>query len=253
MLTYLLATFKENKKELMTARTIMFLLLFVAVSAKALISPAVEVDTTKSNYSEVSLVPVVSMSPIRPSMRFPYMVNSTVAESVEQATLIVTTDNKYKLNNDQKRLLDIARTEGEVVGFPETIQAILMQESLAGLVGPVGDKKNGFGKRSYCPMQIKLAAAKHVLKEYGEINSYETDEEIIAKLLMDEEFCIQTGARYFAIMAKNTTSWPEAVLSYNRGLQGAKNGSDPMNYLEKIRMKIKTVVRHHNTITLAIN
>ena len=36
------------------------------------------------------------------------------------------------LNENQKYLLDLARYHGSVIGYPETVQSILLQETVAG-------------------------------------------------------------------------------------------------------------------------
>lgn len=145
----------------------------------------------------------------------------------------------------QTRLLRIAYEEGVRVGWPETIQAILLQESTAGAHGPVGDRTRGFGNRSYCHMQVKLVAAKDALRHFPELGNFATDEELLAALLTDDRFCIRVGAHYFKVLADRTDSWSQAVLSYNRGLRGALSGEDPMDYIGGIRKKINQWIRPH--------
>lgn len=153
----------------------------------------------------------------------------------------------FKLSSKQKKLLEIAKIEGDKIGFPETIQAILLQETLAGILGPVGDKGNGFGKRSYCHMQIKVDSARNVLKEYPDLGTWETNEELIAELLTNDEFCIKIGSLYFSLLFETTNNWNKAVLAYNRGLRGSKLG-DINNYVRNIKQKIKGIVRPFNNV-----
>lgn len=162
----------------------------------------------------------------------------------------------YKLNNKQDHLMQIAREEGTAIGWPETVQAILLKESTAGLNGPIGDHINGFGKRSYCHMQVKIPAARHVLANYDDLGTFKTDEELLVKLLTDDRFCIRVGARYFELMYQSTKSWSKAVLAYNRGLGGARKGVDPMNYVSGVKERIKTLVKPYNAYydqVLALN
>lgn len=169
---------------------------------------------------------------------------------VEPDEPVVKVALKTRFTPDQERLLRIAYEEGEAIGWPETVQAILLQETTAGLNGPIGDLDRGFGRRSYCHMQIKLNAAKDVLRHYDDLGSFATDEELLVKLLTDDRFCIRMGARYFAIMTKLTQTWSEAVLAYNRGPTGAKSGKDPVNYLPGIREKIHTVIRPYQELLM---
>lgn len=147
-----------------------------------------------------------------------------------------------KFTPDQLRLLEIAKAEGNKIGYPETIQAILLQESTAGLIGPVGDIVNGFGKRSYCHMQIKVAAAEHVISRYN-LPKFRTEEELIAKLLTDDEFCIYMGAMYFKLMLEQTGDWKTAVLAYNKGVKGARRHIGKTSYVSDISNFITNVIR----------
>lgn len=151
-----------------------------------------------------------------------------------------------KFTSDQVRLLDIAKREGKKIGYPETIQAILLKESTAGLIGPVGDISNGFGKRSYCHMQIKLVSAQHVIDKYN-LPRFRTEEELIAKLLTDDEFCIYMGARYFKLMLEQTKDWKTAVLAYNKGAKGAKRHTGTSSYVSDIRSFIVNVIRPYES------
>lgn len=150
------------------------------------------------------------------------------------------------LTERQRTLLRIAYEEGHKVGFPETIQAILFTETTAGLTGPVGDINNGFGNRSYCPMQLKLDTVKWVMRYYDDLGRYRTDEELLVRLLTDDQFCIKVAARNFTLIRARTDTWKEAVLSYNRGLTGALNKQDPLNYVEKVSTYLTGHVRPFN-------
>lgn len=153
-------------------------------------------------------------------------------------------------NERQVELLQIAYEEGSVVGWPETIQAILLQESSAGVFGPVGDRGERFGKRSYCHMQVKLAAAKDVIRHY-KLAEFTTDEELLVALMTDDRFCIRVGAHYFKLMTEQTNTWNEAVVAYNRGVSGARTVGDVGDYLTKVSRRIKKEVRPNEHILVA--
>lgn len=170
---------------------------------------------------------------------------------VDEVPVQSTPPGSVVFTERQLGLLHIAYEEGERVGWPETIQALLLQESTAGLNGPVGDRQHDFGKRSYCHMQMKLAAVQDVLRHYPELGQFTTDEELLVELLTNDRFCIQVAAHHFKFLADNTRNWSEAVLAYNRGLTGAKSGSDPRQYIAGIRDKIHNWIRPHGSLLMS--
>jgi len=126
---------------------------------------------------------------------------------------------------------EIAKQDG--IQHPSYLQGILMQESracnvkhyrVAGLTNKVGDRYFG-------AVQLKLAAAKDVLKRYPELLQYldtNTDEEIQAKLILDDEFNIRVGSKYLLMLGINEK--PDlAITAYNQGVSGAK-GINPKTF-----------------------
>lgn len=154
---------------------------------------------------------------------------------------------ELSFTKEQQYWLDLAYTEGSKIGMPETIQAIILQESTAGVNGPIGDIGNGFGRRSYCPMQVTIRAARDVFRSYPELDVYPTDEELLVALLTDDVFCVRMGTLYFSLMLSRTSSWSQAVLAYNRGAVGSREWDDPVGYLPGIRAHIRLRVRNYNT------
>src|ERR1017187_377171 len=108
-----------------------------------------------------------------------------------------------ELNNKQHELLnfafDVAKSDG--IMHPQYLQGILMQESkgcdmknfrVAGLTNRVGDRYFGCG-------QVKLAAAKAVMGRYPEMWKFlesQTDEELQARLILDDKFNIRVSSKY---------------------------------------------------------
>lgn len=150
-----------------------------------------------------------------------------------------------KVNNrtytpEQRKLMTMAFHIGQDVGFPETIQSLLLQETQAGAYGDrIGDTNLRIGKRSYGVMQMKVATAKKVLKKYPKLipKYFPTrktlkrvrDEELIIRLIQDDEFNIRLAALNFNIHRKQSKSWAQAVVAYNTG-QGTAN---KINYPKK--------------------
>lgn len=124
----------------------------------------------------------------------------------------------------------VAKADGH--RYPEYYQGLIYQESRAGgMKGyQVAGHEFGLGpmKRYYGVPQIKLAAAKDVLAKYPSLGKFNTDEEIIAKLIMDDKWSIQVGSKYLLIVGNNKDI-KSALVAYNRGEAGAK-GVDPNTY-----------------------
>lgn len=164
----------------------------------------------------------------------------------------------YSLTAEQQKVLLLAKKYGEEVGYPETIQSIAMQETLAGGYGDgIGDKMNGHLKRSYGVMQVKIATAQWVMKFYPEIveeyfagKRIDTINPVLIrdKLINDNDFNIRVGAYNFALMTRYTDSWREAVVAYNTGLGGVREVPevDQHVYYKKIVHKLNNVIRPFN-------
>jgi len=154
-------------------------------------------------------------------------------------------------NEYQIKLLTIAYTYGMEIGWPETVQAILLNESLTTIPKisyVVGDIKNGFGRRSYGRMQIQLLTAQFVITRYGLVE-YPTEETLITRLITDDDFNIYIGSIYFNYLYKRFRDWEAAVVAYNKGPGWVKNSREKVSknlYLKNIRQLIINKVRPFN-------
>jgi len=163
-------------------------------------------------------------------------------------------------NDEQLRVLELARTIGEEIGMPETIQAIAIQETMLGAFGnKVGDRNLPVGKRSYGVTQVKVATARHVLHlnprlkdEYFGARPLRQvmDEEIIVLLMTDDEAAIVIAAQYFKYnldLAQHEPgrSWARAVMAYNQGWGRARDVDNPnhFQYVKDVRDRIVNDVR----------
>lgn len=167
--------------------------------------------------------------------------------------------NGKKYNHQQRNLLTLAWHIGSEIGYPETIQCILLQETLAGKLGNrIGDTNLPTLKRSYGVMQVKARTARHVLQLYPNFRKkyfpgYKSeksirDEEIIIQLIQDDIFNIKAATLYFAYMRKNNADWTRAVIGYNQGLHFAKTTENPKQhkYYRKIVSRLINEVRPFN-------
>lgn len=141
------------------------------------------------------------------------------------------------MSAEQHRLLNMAYEVGKNLGFkdPEIVQAILLQETLAG--GLDSYRVANPGPEAYFgPMQIKLAAARDVLKKWPAL--YETfgfhtktDDEVKANLILNYRFNIEVGARYLLILKQGYGfRGRELINAYNRGPGGVKAVDDTFHY-----------------------
>jgi Transglycosylase SLT domain len=147
---------------------------------------------------------------------------------------------------------------GREVGNPETLQAILLQETRGGQTEPIGNKDSPVGKRSYGLMQVQVVAARSIFTRYSEVyqryfptRKYDTiaDEEIIALLLTNDEANIRIAAYHFKLYLQlSSGDWDRAVAAYNAGIGAVNNIPIPaeFDYVIKVKAKMETEVRTFN-------
>lgn len=153
----------------------------------------------------------------------------------------------------QLQLLNFAHTVSREDGnsSPEILQAVILQESLAGglktyRVANAGGKQPYFGVA-----QIKLVAAKDVISAYPALlEKYKfqtkTDEEIMAHLILNDEFNIEVASKYLKILKDDYGFADNVVLAaaYNAGPAGAKAGGGKsyaqsvMKYVQELKNKL---------------
>lgn len=147
---------------------------------------------------------------------------------------------------------------GREVGNPETLQAILLQETRGGQTEPIGNKESPVGKRSYGLMQVQVVAARSIFernpavfqlyfpdRKYGSV----LDEEIIALLLTNDEANIRIAAHHFKLyLAMCGGDWSRAVAAYNAGIGGVTKIAVPaeFEYVVKVKTKLEGDVRAFN-------
>jgi hypothetical protein len=133
------------------------------------------------------------------------------------------------LSTSQGRMLaeayDIAKADGHK--NPELVQAILLQETMAG--GLKSFRVANAGPEAYYgPMQVKLAAAKEVLGKWPALFAQfglqtRTDDEIKAHLIIDDKFNIAIASKYLMVLHKDYGYSGQALMvAYNKGPGGAQ-------------------------------
>ncbi|MDH5182592.1 MAG: hypothetical protein OEX12_01760 [Gammaproteobacteria bacterium] len=155
------------------------------------------------------------------------------------------------MTKEQVRLLNIAHNIGMDDSSKEhanLLQAILMQETHAGHYGRIGDTDAPVGKRSYGVMQIKLITARDVLKKHPDMGNFNTDEELLIKLMTDDYFNISIASKHLLVLRNNSKRYAQAVMAYNTGLSKAKRHWYPekFRYVKKITLYIDKVITPFN-------
>jgi hypothetical protein len=166
---------------------------------------------------------------------------------------------------NQVKLMKIAYNVGSEYGIAEVMQGILLQETIAGRFGNrIGGVSEGLavGKRYYGVTQMKISAVEDALttypiyikKYFGNRNLPQiADEEIINKLMSNDEFAIRMASLYFSKYKKQANGTAEAIAMYNRGPAGAKQLANPATffYVEGVQDHIKYNVKRFNQKYLA--
>lgn len=160
-------------------------------------------------------------------------------------------NTKEKLTPTQIANLQLAYKIAKEDGFdhPEILQGLIYQETKAGGLDKFRVVVNS-GDNSYFGIgQIKLAAAKDVLKTYPELNrfgdngKFSSDDEIKAHLILDDEFNIRVASKYLLMQGTVKTSMQKKITSYNTGYGGSMNiDSDQHPYTRNVLRHAKMFV-----------
>lgn len=156
------------------------------------------------------------------------------------------------LTPKQIELLSFARKTAKEDGhqYPQYVLGIIMQESMAGAMADfrVAGLANRSNDRYFGISQIKLRAAKDVMKKYPELWDYldtKTDEELQARLILDDRFNIRIASKYALLMGMNEHPF-RALVAYNKGPGTAQKISDPnsIGYVQSVKLwasKVKNI------------
>ncbi len=186
---------------------------------------ALLVVTTSAVYGAVQLFSMVP-TPIGTSV----IAEKTPIGSAGGQAAILLPEN---LTSSQGKLLAeayaIAKEDGHK--HPELVQAILLQETMAG--GMKAYRVANPGPDAYFGlMQIKLGAAKDVLSAWPNLYAKfglhsRTDDEIKANLILNDKFNMSVGSKYLLVLQKRYGYSGHALMvAYNKGPGGAQ-GVDP--------------------------
>jgi hypothetical protein len=118
--------------------------------------------------------------------------------------------------------------------YPQYVQGVMMQETKAGNMQNwrVAGLENKIGDRYAGICQIKLSAAKDVLSNYPKLwNKLDTrtDEELFARLILDDKFNIEVCSKYLLLMGVNSNP-TRGIAAFNRGLGGVQAIEDTAEF-----------------------
>lgn len=158
---------------------------------------------------------------------------------------------KAWLTGEQLDLLSLAFKIGYEDGgdsHAKFLQAVLMQETIAGQLGRLGHMSAPLGKRSYGVMQVKVSAARDVLRHKPKFGHFRTDEQLIARLIADDEFNIRVASAYLKYLRKRSGSDHQALVAYNVGPNAAKRVVNPaqFRYVRRVERYMAKVVEPFN-------
>ena len=155
------------------------------------------------------------------------------------------------LTPEQMDLLGMAYSIGYQDGgesHARLVQAVLLQETIAGLLGRLGHLSAPLGKRSYGVMQVKVVAAHDVLRQHPELGKFHTDDQLITRLMTDDEFNIRVASAYLKFLRKHKRSDQQALVAYNIGMNAARRVMDAADfkYVQKVERYMAVVVPRYN-------
>lgn len=121
--------------------------------------------------------------------------------------------------------LQVAAADGHK--HPRLLVGVIKVESSAGTGSNYRVVKQGVGKLAstfYGAGQLTIGAAKEVMRRFpdlwGDFNT-RTDEELKARLILDDRFNVRVASKYLLIMGVNRNA-DKGIAAYNLGLGGVE-------------------------------
>ncbi len=184
----------------------------------------------------------------------PYFSPAAFAAGASDSTdgqLFWNSRTKSWLTDEQLDLLQTAYAVGyEDAGLEhaEMLQGVLLQETIAGQLGRIGHMTAPVGKRSYGVMQVKVSAARDVLRKHKEFGRFRSDEQLIVALMTDDELNIQMASKFLLHLKQKTKSNEAALVAYNIGLRASRKIVEPdsFKYVVRTQRNLKEVVQPFN-------
>lgn len=121
--------------------------------------------------------------------------------------------------------LQVAKADGHK--HPRLLVGLIKVESSAGQGANYRVVKQGAGKQAsifYGAGQLTIGAAKEVMRRFPDLwNGFNTrtDEELKARLILDDQFNVRVASKYLLVMGVNKNP-DKGVTAYNVGLGGVE-------------------------------
>jgi hypothetical protein len=176
--------------------------------------------------------------------------------------LVILSTTAFAANTpDQKsgalsysRLMHVAYQEGVKIGYPETLQAILLRETNGGRYR--GSAVSHRNNQCYGVMQIRFDTAKFVLTTLWRVpkSDLPSDTQLRRKIRDDDAFNVKIAASYFKYlisMHTGSAQWEKAVVSYNTGassLPDKGRAYERNGYVRAVRRLMTTDVGRFNSL-----
>jgi hypothetical protein len=155
-----------------------------------------------------------------------------------------------KLNESEQALMTMAYREGKHLDKPEILQAILLNETVAGRFGRIGDAHfKNWRKRSYGVMQIQFNTARRILNSHGLFKHW-TNEKLLIYLRGDDRFNMYVSRLIVQQLWNRYKDWDYVLLAYNVGTWNiGKHGLeyDPNGYLARAYFHITSTIKEFNS------
>ena len=161
-----------------------------------------------------------------------------------------------KFSKSEQALMQMAYREGQYLEKPEILQAILLNETVAGRFGRHGDKHLGrhWKQHSYGVMQIQFGTAIQILRQNGMLKKWETwsDHRLKIYLKNDDKFNIHVARLIVEQLWKKYKNWDYVLLAYNVGTGNVRKYGlkrDPNGYLAKAYYHLDHTIKKFNAPT----
>jgi hypothetical protein len=148
-----------------------------------------------------------------------------------------------KLSKAEKALMADAYKEGKRIGKPEILQAILLNETVAGRFGRVGDVDKDWRKQSYGVMQIQFNTARRLAPKDM------SDQELLIYVASDDKFNIRLARVLVEQLWRRYKDWDRVLLAYNVGPWNVDRYGlkyDPNGYLAKAYFHLTSTIKEFN-------
>jgi len=166
--------------------------------------------------------------------------NTTLANSTNTQNGTTINSNTQKQNISSRQRNNLSTKQINLLKFaykvakedghknPAILQGLIFKESNAGGAPIYNVTQDRDGGKNYGVGQIRIVAAREVFRKWPELyKKYgfqtRTDDEIIARLILDDHFNISIASKYLKIMSMRVQhDEKRALLAYNRGFGNAR-------------------------------